>query len=235
MSHQCRNRFLLLVLLLPIVAATSVKAVRAEAEKGQASVSQTDDISIVLQPLDLRLIGTAVAGDPDQSLAVVVDLKTGSIQSYHEGDGIGNFVVGKIERAAVILKSGGGGTKLTMTGSGRSTQQGADASQKAVGSVSEEEIARAVPNYMDMVRTIRIRPYLEAGRPWGVLVYNIDPQSVFAKMGLADGDIIKAVNGEELKTPRDTIEFYDAIREGGTVTLAVKRGEDTQELKFDIH
>jgi len=240
MINRWRNVFLSLVLVLPIVVTPSVKAVQVKAEEDQSAVSQpAERIPAVSQALNLKLIGTAVvASDPEKGLAVIANSSTGSVRSYHEGDQIGNFVIGEIERETVMLESARGDRVLSMNGGSSSrsfqAQQAGEAAQEPVGSVTKAEIDRAVPEYMDMVRTIRIRPYLEAGRPGGVLVYNIDPESIFAKMGLANGDVLKAVNGVGLTTTQDAMEFYNTIREVGTVTLAVKRGEDKQELKFEI-
>ena len=95
-------------------------------------------------------------------------------------------------------------------------------------------MATALPDYMSLVKSVRIRPHLEAGRPGGILIYNIDPHGLFGKMGLQDGDVIKAVNGEPLTVTLDAVEFYNRLKHGGRVTLAVQRDEENVQLRIQV-
>nr|NIS79721.1 PDZ domain-containing protein [Anaerolineales bacterium] len=84
------------------------------------------------------------------------------------------------------------------------------------------------------MQQVRIRPYFQEGQPGGFLIYRLDPDSVFAEMGLQNGDVITAVNGEPVTTAQEASDFYDALEEGGEVVLEVKRGEETQEIRVEI-
>jgi general secretion pathway protein C len=84
------------------------------------------------------------------------------------------------------------------------------------------------------MQEIRVRPRFEAGQPAGFVIYNIAPKSIFARMGLMDGDVISAVNGKSLTGTQPAIDFYNAITEGGRVSLEIRRGDKKQELHFQI-
>jgi S1-C subfamily serine protease len=62
----------------------------------------------------------------------------------------------------------------------------------------------------------------DSGIPAGVLVREVLPKSAADEAGLkADSDIIKAVNGTPVNTPR---EFYAAARKTGPLELTLADG-----------
>jgi len=97
-----------------------------------------------------------------------------------------------------------------------------------------EEVAAAVPDYSALMRQIRVRSQFEGGRPAGFVIYKIEPGSIFERMGLANSDVIVKVNGQAITSSQPVAEFYQALREGGTVALDVRREDRMQELLFEI-
>jgi general secretion pathway protein C len=81
---------------------------------------------------------------------------------------------------------------------------------------------------------ISVRPQFEAGRANGFVIYSIEPGSVFERMGLRDGDVIQGINGRTFTTTQPVLDFYDALKEGGTVSLEIQRDETKQKLLFEI-
>jgi type II secretory pathway component PulC len=53
-------------------------------------------------------------------------------------------------------------------------------------------------------------------------------------MGLRDGDVIQGINGRTFTTTQPVLDFYDALKEGGTVSLEIQRDETKQKLLFEI-
>ena len=213
---------------------------KGEAPAPQEEVS-LEGLPVALKVLGLKLVGTVV-GDADVNLAIIDDQSTRKQDLYREGDQVGRALVKKILRNKVVLNTGSGHEVLTMEpeekGGSSSARQQPFASLPATPADSDEltreQIESALPEYTSLMQQIRVRPHFEAGKPGGFMIYNIDPGSIYAKMGLENGDVIKSVNGQPIQTTQQAVDFYNSLKAGGAVTLEIKRGESAQELRFAI-
>ena len=180
---------------------------------------------------DLKLVGTAVAGNPAQSLAVIQNRSTGRQRSLREGDVLGNFLIKKILFGQVIIDTGSGEILLTMRGFEMAGSPGPDPQN---GQLDAEEVDAVIPDYTTLMQQIRVRSQFEGGRPAGFVIYKIEPGSIFERMGLANSDVILKVNGRAIASSQPVLEFYEALREGGTVALDIRREDRMQKLIFEI-
>jgi general secretion pathway protein C len=58
-------------------------------------------------------------------------------------------------------------------------------------------------------------------------LYAIRPSSVYAKLGLANGDTLQAINGFELTSADKALEVYTKLREATSLQVSVtRRGKD---------
>jgi general secretion pathway protein C len=192
------------------------------------------------QGLGLRLVGTVVADEPGGSFAIIEGQAGKTQEIYHEGDRAGQALIKRIVRNRVVVNAGRGDEVLAMDLDGRggiflAEAPGRDGVVAMAGAAepAPKQIGSIHAEYADLISKIHVRPYLDEGRPGGILVYGIEPGSVFAEMGLEDGDVIRGLNGEEITSPRQTVDIYRALREGGALTVRVRRGESTQELRFE--
>lgn len=183
------------------------------------------------QALGLKLVGTAVLDGHAKSFAIIENQSTGGQGAYREGDRVGDVLIKKIQSESVIIGTRMGDQTLLM---GLGGSPGTIQSPQQMVRLNRKEINATLPDYMQLMQEIRVRPHLEAGQPSGFLIYKIEPDSIFAKMGLEDGDVIKAVNGRPIATTQQAVEFYDALTKGATVSLEIKRDETKQELHFVI-
>jgi general secretion pathway protein C len=185
------------------------------------------------QDLGFKLVGTAVTDDPSKNFAIIEIQPTGNQGAYREGDRLGEVVIKKILSGQVLIGTKTGDQMLSMSYGGRS--EGDVQSPPEMARLDRKEVDSTLPEYMQLMREIRVRPHLEEGQPGGFLIYNIEPGSIFARMGLQNGDVIMAVNGKPITKTLQAVEFYNALKKGGTVNLEIKRGETKQELHFIIH
>jgi len=185
--------------------------------------------------LGFKLVGTVVAKTPEMCMAFIEDRITGRQYSYRQRGRIGQSVIRKILRGQIVINTGGEDMLLSM-----GPEHGKDSLKSAVAAVDpvqlrRKEIESTFPDYMQLMRTVSVRPHFERGQPGGILVYNIQPESILAKMGLEDGDVITAVNGEPTSRTQQAEDFYYALVDGGNVTVQIKRGETTPELRLEIN
>ena len=71
-------------------------------------------------------------------------------------------------------------------------------------------------------------------KPAGFVIYKIEPGSIFERMGLENSDVIVKVNGSAITSSQPVMEFYDALKAGGTVSLEVRREDTTRNLMFEV-
>lgn len=202
-----------------------------------------EKMSFAARDLGLALVGTVVADDPQKSVAIVDNRSSGKQELYHEGDRVGQVLIKKILRNKIIVDSGGGDMVLNIgpeksLGTSPAPREATRSEQPEMSAstapLDREEAESEVPGPSQFMRQVRIRPHFQEGQPGGFLIYRIDPNSVFAEMGLQNGDVITAVNGEPIATTQEPIDFYDALEESGEVILEVTRGEETKEIRVEI-
>ena len=66
-------------------------------------------------------------------------------------------------------------------------------------------------------------PAVKNGKPDGFKLYAIRPSSVYAKLGLTNGDTLQAINGFELTTADKALEVYTKLREATSLEVEVTR------------
>jgi general secretion pathway protein C len=193
--------------------------------------SELAGIPLAAQDLGWKLVGTAVADDPATRFAVIEYQSTGNQRAYREGAHLGEHLIKTILDGQVLISTGTGDAVLSML-HGRN----ADALPlpPRIAYLPREEVDSTLPDEMQFMREIGVRPQFEGGRPSGFVIYSIQAESIFARMGLQDGDVIVGVNGKSFATTQTTMEFYDALKKGGTISLEIKREDSTQRLFFEI-
>lgn len=72
------------------------------------------------------------------------------------------------------------------------------------------------------------------GKIEGFKIFNVNENSVFGKLGLKKGDVIKSVNGKEIKSYGDAFKIYNEINKLDYLTFEVMRNEEIMELRYEI-
>jgi hypothetical protein len=71
---------------------------------------------------------------------------------------------------------------------------------------------------------------LRTSSPSGVEVLAVEPHSMGARARILPGDIISAIDGRRISTPREARTAFDAIPERGRALVAITRGTDHHVL-----
>lgn len=95
-------------------------------------------------------------------------------------------------------------------------------------------VERLLANPMAIGGGCRVVPSIVGGKPRGFKLYRIKPGSIFARLGLADDDIIAAINGIAISSPDQALEAYVKIREASAMTLSVLRNGKPLTLHYSI-
>jgi general secretion pathway protein C len=100
--------------------------------------------------------------------------------------------------------------------------------------LEQEEVTSALADIDKLLEEMQIQPFNEGTDPGGFKIGKVKPGSIFAKMGLRTGDIIKGVNGEAITSAEQANDFYNSLLDGGNITLEVKRSGRTQKLQVEV-
>jgi general secretion pathway protein C len=68
----------------------------------------------------------------------------------------------------------------------------------------------------------------------GFLVRQIQPGSLYEKLGVRAGDVIKSVNGQPLNTAEDAIRLYQQMSSISSVQMEITRGGKSESLNYQF-
>ncbi len=209
--------------------------------------------------LQLSLLGT-IAGDTESARAIILDKRERSQNIYRVGDSVQEAEIKQILRGKVILRHGENDEILTMaegddkpkstakttprTRPAGKPQQGpaqlAKREMPAVEAVTESitigqaELQESMSDINDLMTQVRVRPYFRRGKSEGLIVSQIQPNSIFSKLGLVNGDIISSVNNKAISSPDEAFDFYNSLKTGGEVSIEITRRGQKRLLTYDI-
>lgn len=202
-------------------------------------------------PLDIKLRGTAVR-EGGGSFAVIEDRRSRKEDLYRIGDMIlGEAKLTQIHRDRVVILRDGKKEILELTVTeerGRKRRQDVASSQtpplvpgsgvRRLGSdrwsVSREELESAKTNMSQLMTQIRIAPNFTDGKPDGFKLLSIKRGSLFDRLGLRNGDVVRHVNGVPLDSPQKALELYAELESGQSVALGILRRGKEQILNYEL-
>ncbi|MFU8855730.1 MAG: type II secretion system protein GspC [Deferrisomatales bacterium] len=100
--------------------------------------------------------------------------------------------------------------------------------------IDSREIEEAGANLNQLMTQIRVVPNFADGQPDGFKVFAIRPGSLFARIGLQNGDVLKRVNGIELEGPEQAFQAYQALREETSIQIDLVRRNENRTFNYEI-
>jgi general secretion pathway protein C len=232
-------------------AAKKAEAEKAEAEAG-ADPESFDISNCTMAGVSAKLVATVVSTVPENSVAV---FQTGSDEdavALRIGD---EFVdqgrVMKIEWRNVYLDRNNRCEIVSLDEDGPKRRQAVvskpqkedddddlDANVTKVKS-GEYEIARAeidnvLSNMSKLATQARIVPSFKNGKANGFKLFSIRPNSLYAKIGIQNGDIVQQINGYEINSPDKALEIYSKLKDAQTITVDLLRRGKSRTMTYNI-
>jgi general secretion pathway protein C len=100
--------------------------------------------------------------------------------------------------------------------------------------IDKSLVAKALANPMALAKGARVVPAVKNGQPDGFKLYAIRPSSVYAKLGLTNGDTLQAINGFQLTSADKALEVYTKLREATQLEVEITRRGKPLTLKYSI-
>ena len=100
--------------------------------------------------------------------------------------------------------------------------------------ITRDEVVEQLDNLSGFMKDVRLTPHFNAGQPAGFMVSNLPPQSILARMGLRNGDIMKGVNGQDFGSLGDVLQIYQQLQTEPMLQLEIERGNRAETLTYEI-
>jgi len=85
-----------------------------------------------------------------------------------------------------------------------------------------------------LTKGVRIIPRIKNGQPAGFKLYSIKHGSIYAAIGLHNGDAVVRVNGHSISTPDKALTVYTMLRSQSKITVELERRGKTMVMRYEI-
>jgi len=125
--------------------------------------------------------------------------------------------------------------KISKPGSGAlNLGKGIRKTDKNSYEIDKTEFDAALANLSKIATQARAVPAFENGNPVGYRIFNIKPGSVFQKIGLKNGDVIKKINGYDLSSPDKAMELYQKLKTSRRFNMDLKRNGSSRSMEYTV-
>lgn len=187
-------------------------------------------------PVLYKLIGT-VEGDAFAG-AVLEDAAGQAFYRIDQRMPDGSSII-KVSRDKVVLRLSDGSTitvevvddtKIVKSGNGGSIKRLSDGKFL----VDQREVLASTENMGLFLTQARAIPYLVHGKTAGFKINDIVPGSLYAKIGLRNGDVIQQVNAQPLDDPGKFFQLYQGLRTEKNIYIDLLRNGRHQTMNYEI-
>ena len=233
------------------------KVLAVSADKTEKT--EADLESLPESTLPLKLLGTVVQINGKRSFAIIQDTSTREQRLYYIDDEIreGTTVTSVARNRVVLLRNGQeeilekeedqgsspapSSVRQRPSRSVRARTSEPDSEAIAVRKVGDNnyvmdrrEVEGVLQDFNKLLTQIRVVPHFADGKPDGFKVFNIRPGSLFASLGMVNGDIIKRVNGLDITGPEQALQMFQQLRDESQVTVDLERFRKNLTLNYEI-
>lgn len=100
--------------------------------------------------------------------------------------------------------------------------------------IDKQVIDGALSNLNTLATQARLVPSFKNGVANGFKLFQIQPGSLYASIGIENGDVITRINGYEVNSPDKALEVYQKLRESPHVTIELERGGQPIKKDYNI-
>src|ERR1041384_6256945 len=197
------------------------------------------------------LVGTAMADPPKYSLCQITNPDLNETQVYGIGDKYQGARIYAVEQKRVLIDNNGSNEYIDASASAPPTlgvapmpggpvqlpnQDGGGVKQLSENQyrVAKSEINNALTNLSDLATKARIVPSFKNGVANGFKLFSIVPDSLYSKIGVQNGDVIRRINGYEMNSPDKALEIYQKLRDASRIEIELERRGETIRKSYSI-
>jgi len=222
------------------------EALSAKGDKGQPGGDQAP----VLSQLPLTLVGTVVLTNPEKSIANIEVKSKNQVVAVMVGHDIDTLAkLKKVERNKAIFLNNNNG-RMEYIENKPTTKLAFSGAAAPEVSVAKGDVKQIAPNHYKLQRASLLRHTQDLskllmqasttarkksnGEIECYVLTSFQPDSVFADLGVQQGDCIKSVNGEPIDSPAKAMEIYNALKNANTIKITVESDGRDIEKEYNI-
>jgi general secretion pathway protein C len=196
------------------------------------------------------LVGTAIANPERYSLCQITNPDLNETQVYGIGEKYQGARIYAVERERVLVANNGRNEYIDnsaaappnlgitpMPGPPQAAGGGGDGVKQLSENqyvVAKSEINNALTNLSDLATKARIVPSFKNGVANGFKLFSIVPDSLYSKIGVQNGDVIRKINGYEMNSPDKALEIYQKLRDANRIEIELERRGESVRKSYSI-
>ncbi|MFN7131000.1 MAG: type II secretion system protein GspC [Myxococcales bacterium] len=207
--------------------------------------------------LRVKLVGTMVANRPEWSMANIEDITNHEVKVYMVGDHIQGAEIREIQRWRVLINNNGrkeyidnepgDGSVATVAAitppptaantaapPGPALGSGVRQTGEDTYEIEKGEIDKTLGNLNAVAMQARIVPAFKDGVATGFKLFSIRPDSIYSKIGIQNGDVIRRINGFEINSPDKALEVYSKLKESSRIEIEVDRNGSPVRKTYNV-
>jgi general secretion pathway protein C len=199
--------------------------------------------------LHAQLLATVLANRPEWSIATIKDLNQNETKICMIGDVFMGADVLDIQYLRVILLVDGHREFLDLSAPPSTvavapkaegepapppTGEGIKKLSENRYQIERSTVNNALANMNDLAMQARIVPSFKNGQPNGFKLFSIRPDSLYAKIGIQNGDVIQRLNGFDMNSPDKALEAYTKLKSANAIDMQVERNGQTVNYHYGI-
>ncbi len=226
----------------PVVPDEGAASAQVEAARQHGAWNPTPARS----PLHAKLVGTAMALPAKWSLCQLTNSDTNETAVYAMGDKFQLARIYQVEKDRVLVDNEGRNEYIDNSdaapanlgvaaipppsGGGDGVKQLSENNY----TIAKKEIDNALTNLSDLATKARIVPSFKNGVANGFKLFSIVPDSLYSKIGVQNGDVIRKINGYEMNSPDKALEIYQKLRDATRIEVELERRGETVRKQYAI-
>jgi type II secretion system protein C len=185
-------------------------------------------------PLMLSLIGTFLT-EGQEPYAIIEDKKKNEQEMFLIGDLIfEQATLKKIYLDRVEVERNGKLEVLRLDEVGGNAGAGIVSTGSDDFVIEEAELDKGLENLPLLLTQARAVPYFKDGRSIGLRLFAIKTGSLYEKVGLKNGDILKTINGNNLGDISQALKLFEQLKQERSINLSLERDKQEREFKYTI-
>ncbi len=217
---------------------------KGEQQKGSAGEDQS---APVLSSLPLELVGTIIHARHEMSVATI-QIRGKDIHAVMEEEELDSMAkIFEITRHKVVFRNLNtrkleyieikeeNALQIGLVKGASSVQT--DQPEKTNFKFRRDEINTYLDDLPRVLQDAKAVPYVvpgSGGEIGGFKMVAIKPGSIYEKLGLKTGDILKGVNGEAVDSPQKAMELYQALKNSNDIQLDITRNGQSSTLNYEL-
>jgi general secretion pathway protein C len=218
-------------------------------EELPASTPQVSEATVPTQ-LGLKLLGTMTSPTAGMSMASVYEGPTQRTRTVWVGSALQGAEILAIERTRVVLLNNGRTEILDITSIPPAPGQialpspppapatGFGSTLRQTGpeayAIQRQDVENTLANLNQIAMQARVVPAFTNGVSKGFKLFAMKPDSLYARLGLKNGDILQRVNGFALDSPTQALEAYNHLRGSSRIELEIERDGQVVRKTYSV-